>query len=102
VFIDTFVCHLYLWALRSNERKAYAFSASALFPKNTSYASKNELTYGMAPCRSLFFEPSVQGHWNINRGAHRSLFHRLDYFPYAINMEDDNLDKNLVWRPGEG
>jgi hypothetical protein len=61
VFIDTFVGHLYLWSLRSNERDAHAFSASALLPKNTFYASKNQLTYGMGPRRSLFFEPSVQG-----------------------------------------
>ena len=87
MLIDTLVCHLYLWTLRSNEREAHAFSAGALLPKNTFDASKNQLTYGMAPCRSLFFEPSVQGHWNINRGAHGFLFPRVDYFADAINME---------------
>jgi hypothetical protein len=95
VFIDTLVCHLYLWTLRSNKREAHAFSASALLPKNTFYASKNQLTDGMAPCRSLFFESSVQGHWNINRGAHRFLFHRTDYFADGISPKFDVIDSSV-------
>ena len=66
----------------------HACSASALLSKGASYASRNELTYGMATCRSLFFEPSVQGHWNFNRDAYRFLSHRPDHFTYAINTEE--------------
>ena len=87
MFIDTFVCEVYLWTLRNYEREAHAFATSTLLPKNAFDASKNELTHGMAPSRRLFFEFSIERHGNINRGAYRFLFHRLDYFTYAINME---------------